>query len=319
MARELPAVAGLRTPYEAHVNLAFAGAANSSHAQVDTSARGNHIYPARGQAMNEENQAKTLGQELKRRREARGIELQEIANATRVAVRFLRAIEEDDFSALPGGLFTRSFIRTYARHVGMDEEQAVSRYYEQIGQPRDEPTRLTLASEGARRARISFLTATMVTVAIVGVLGLGGWAGWNYWQRKHRSPLPAPSSGGALPTTPSVEQPPPTIVVNAEPQMTNPPEKKQPPAEGPLEIRLEAHDECWISYLTDEETKPIQLILKPHEVRTLSAHKSVRLSVGKVTAVKLTINGQPAELPAMGLVARDVLITRDNVSRFIRR
>lgn len=45
----------------------------------------------------------TLGQELRRRREAKGIELQDISNATRVAVRFLRAIEEDDFASLPGG------------------------------------------------------------------------------------------------------------------------------------------------------------------------------------------------------------------------
>lgn len=273
--------------------------------------------------MNGEREAVTLGQELKRRREARGIELQEIANTTRVAVRFLRAIEDDDFNALPGGLFTRSFIRTYARYVGMDEEQAISRYYEQIGQPRDEPARLSLAAEGARRRRISILTAMTVTVAVVGVVGLGGWAGWTYWQRRHGRPSPSvPSeSTRTASNSPAVlpDQHLPPADVNAAPSPIPAPAATSDLAGRPLDIRLEANEECWVSYVRDDETKPVQFILKPQDIRTIAARSRIKLSVGKVTALKVSINGQPAELPAVGLVARDVVITPENAVQFIKR
>jgi cytoskeletal protein RodZ len=74
----------------------------------------------------------TLGEELRRLREERNIPLAEISEATRIGTRFLKAIENDNFSVLPGGIFTRSFIRAYAKQVGMDEEDAVTLYQRQI-------------------------------------------------------------------------------------------------------------------------------------------------------------------------------------------
>src|SRR5437660_3061072 len=77
----------------------------------------------------------TLGEELKHKREQRGITLAEIAEATRIGTRFLKAIETDNFSILPGGIFTRSFIRAYAKYVGMNEEDAIGLYIQQVASP----------------------------------------------------------------------------------------------------------------------------------------------------------------------------------------
>src|SRR5947208_5052600 len=74
----------------------------------------------------------TLGEELRHKREQRDITLAEIAEATRIGTRFLKAIETDNFSILPGGIFTRSFIRAYAKHVGMNEEEAIQLYLQQV-------------------------------------------------------------------------------------------------------------------------------------------------------------------------------------------
>ncbi len=77
----------------------------------------------------------TLGEELRRRREERGISLNDISESTRIGTRFLKAIETDNFSILPGGIFTRSFIRAYAKQVGMNEDEAVGLYQQQaLGQ-----------------------------------------------------------------------------------------------------------------------------------------------------------------------------------------
>ncbi|MEK6324748.1 MAG: helix-turn-helix domain-containing protein [Acidobacteriota bacterium] len=77
----------------------------------------------------------TLGEELRHKREQRGITLAEIAEATRIGTRFLKAIETDNFPILPGGIFTRSFIRAYAKHVGMNEDEAIGLYLQQVAGP----------------------------------------------------------------------------------------------------------------------------------------------------------------------------------------
>src|SRR5215813_7617491 len=74
----------------------------------------------------------TLGEELKRRREERNVTLTDISEATRIGTRFLKAIETDNYGVLPGGIFTRSFIRAYAKQVGMDEEEAIGLYQQQV-------------------------------------------------------------------------------------------------------------------------------------------------------------------------------------------
>src|SRR4029078_5782493 len=81
----------------------------------------------------------TLGEELKRRREERDISLPDISEATRIGTSFLKAIESDNFSVLPGGIFTRSFIRAYAKQVGTDEDEALSLYQQQTTSPSTEP------------------------------------------------------------------------------------------------------------------------------------------------------------------------------------
>ena len=58
----------------------------------------------------------------------RGISLEEIAEATKIGTRSLRALEEQDFDKLPGGIFNKGFVRAYARYLGLDEEQAVADY-----------------------------------------------------------------------------------------------------------------------------------------------------------------------------------------------
>ncbi|MBI3653717.1 MAG: helix-turn-helix domain-containing protein [Acidobacteria bacterium] len=89
----------------------------------------------------------TLGEELKRRREERAISLHDIAESTRIGIRFLKAIDADNYAVLPGGIFTRSFIRAYAKQVGMSEDEAMAMYNEQVGGIKAETNNLTDISQ----------------------------------------------------------------------------------------------------------------------------------------------------------------------------
>ena len=69
-----------------------------------------------------------FGERLQREREMRGITLDEISEATKIGTRSLKALEEEDFKKLPGGIFNRGFVRSYARYLGIDEDEAVADY-----------------------------------------------------------------------------------------------------------------------------------------------------------------------------------------------
>src|SRR6476659_8698478 len=70
----------------------------------------------------------SFGEELRREREIRDISLKEIADATKISKRFLEAIERNDHKTLPAPVFTRGFIREYARYLGLNAEEMVNRY-----------------------------------------------------------------------------------------------------------------------------------------------------------------------------------------------
>ena len=69
-----------------------------------------------------------FGARLRRAREGRGLSLRVIADATKISVRALEALERNDISQLPGGIFSRSFVRAYATEVGLDPEQTIGEF-----------------------------------------------------------------------------------------------------------------------------------------------------------------------------------------------
>ena len=92
-----------------------------------------------------------FGATLRAAREAREISLRQIADATNISMSMLQALEDNDPSRLPGGIFTRSFIRSYAGEVGLDPEETLREFIEQSTTTRSED-RLTLAGEAKEHA-----------------------------------------------------------------------------------------------------------------------------------------------------------------------
>jgi cytoskeletal protein RodZ len=91
-----------------------------------------------------------LGTRLKRAREARGLQLKAIADRTKISVTALEALERNDLSRLPGGIFGRAFVRAYAAELGLDPDQTVADFQAGL----EEAERLA-AERGARRVEIT--------------------------------------------------------------------------------------------------------------------------------------------------------------------
>src|SRR5688500_18858364 len=83
----------------------------------------------------------SFGENLRRERELRGVDLREMAEATKISIRFLQALEDDRVDVLPGGLFPRAFVRQYARYLGLDPERLVAEFVYAHGGGEAQPLR----------------------------------------------------------------------------------------------------------------------------------------------------------------------------------
>jgi cytoskeleton protein RodZ len=144
--------------------------------------------------------ADTLGEQLRLAREQRGVPLREISDQTRISVRYLEAIETNDYKRLPGGIFNRSFVKAYARCVGYDEKEAVeayTRYMREQGEPGDDVVTRPHHSKvytDATATRSPVLTVFLAFV-ILAIIILAALAALHWVQRRsadlHHSPRPS--------------------------------------------------------------------------------------------------------------------------------
>jgi len=127
----------------------------------------------RGEAMGESARS-DFGSRIRRLREERGVTLRQIADTTKISVGALEALERNDISRLPGGIFSRAFVRSYAAEVGLDPEQTVRDFLLQF--PHDS---VTVGSphvardddfDGGARRSATLVVALAVAAVIVGVV-----------------------------------------------------------------------------------------------------------------------------------------------------
>jgi cytoskeleton protein RodZ len=69
-----------------------------------------------------------LGKKFRKAREAKELSFDDVSNVIKISPRMLKAIEEEQYEQLPGGVFNKGFIRAYAKHLGLDPEESVNEY-----------------------------------------------------------------------------------------------------------------------------------------------------------------------------------------------
>ncbi|HUY15294.1 MAG TPA: RodZ domain-containing protein [Terriglobia bacterium] len=148
----------------------------------------------------------SFGENLRREREMRGVTLEEISDSTKISVRFLDALETEDFSKMPGGIFTRSFIRSYANYLGLDPEQVLAEYQSAFPPKNDEDfSRIGVnhavgSSPPGHRTLIAWVTAALLLAS--------GYALFHYSHRQTDALANfgnLPQTSKAAPITPASE------------------------------------------------------------------------------------------------------------------
>jgi hypothetical protein len=217
-----------------------------------------------------------IGTTLREARNRRKVDLSEVEEATKIRVRFLRAMENEEWDVLPGDTYARAFIRTYAGYLGLDGERLAEDYraggepgHDRLA-PRVEPA-LTPRRSSARSGARGRILAVVVAAALIGVLVALGLAGGD---ESGEDPAPAGSGPGQAAAR----------------------EPGQKPAPG-VALEIEATDEVWVCLLDGREDPLVNgKILAAGE--TEGPFRSSRFEVAFGNgAVEMEIDGHRAALP----------------------
>jgi cytoskeleton protein RodZ len=247
-----------------------------------------------------------VGARLKRTREGKQVTLRQIANATKISVAALDAIERDDVRKLPGGIFARSFVRAYASELRLDPERTVQEFFAQFPEVVEAPpSSIPLEEdEGSMLERLPVGALRVVAVAaptilLVSWMLLGGRGGTP----APETPLPADRIAAARPDVP-------LPVTDRRPNDIVPAGGAIPveAAASALTLHVTARRECWIS-ITADGREVVSRLMSAGEEEAVRAGSELRLKVGDAAAVALRLNGSPVR--PLGLSGQVVTLRID--------
>jgi cytoskeleton protein RodZ len=268
----------------------------------------------------------SFGAQLKQEREKQGLTLEQISLSTKIGTRMLRALEEEHFDQLPGGIFNKGFIRAYARCLHMDEEQAIAEYMAATGtstpannsEQHEQTPVLEIPGEKDQEAS----DLPWGVFAIVLLLAAIGFAAWGLYSRESQksstvSASPAASAPSSSPTTGKASPPeqkltesvgssirPGGPLADGEPTSSqqviassSPVPPPAVPARGNLLVVIKAREDSWLSISVDGEIVTRALLAAPTQ-KSVRAEKEIVIKAGNIGALDFEFNGQ--KLPTQG-------------------
>ena len=249
----------------------------------------------------------TFGEHLKREREMRGVSLDEISAATRIATRFLQAIENEQWDQLPGGVFNRGFVRAMAHYLGLDEESIVAEYALAVGDRPSVP--VWTGSPPAVTPDQPWLAWILVAVFVI-MLIAGGWfavrriSAWRASRRGARnaavSAVPSPAPPAVPPAADAVPPstdagansaaapPAPSAVADTSPAPAIGPISAAP---APFELKIETGKATRVTVETDGH-RVFEGTMKAGESHTFTAQDKFQVSARDAGALLLELNGK---------------------------
>jgi cytoskeletal protein RodZ len=281
-----------------------------------------------------------FGGRLRDARERRGVSLRQIANSTKISVAVLEALERNDISKLPGGIFGRAFVRSYAVEVGLDPEATIQDFITNFpkdsviaGHPTSDRIEDRVALEGDRQTAGTFLWMIAISVPIV--IGLlyfatvgrqvpgepaqesvaAGAVEKPAVQAPPPTPVPVPETGAATPvesaarpsaaaaTVPAASSAAPTPAADVRPATTSGDQ---------LTVVLTVKRPCWVSATVDGQ-RSIQRLLQPGEQQTVTVRREMVLTAGDAAAIAVQFN--VADARALGK-AGQVVTARFNLTNY---
>ena len=251
----------------------------------------------------------SLGEKLRQAREERGISISEVAEQTRISPLYLKSIENDDYKPLPGGIFNKGFLRSYARYVGFDEDEALHDYEQLMAESAqssavDQTIHHSEVWTDDRSVR-SLAPTIIIAVIILALLTGGVVLLVRYLSGPSETHLATSNTAGASNVSANAN------TGNAAPTTT------AIPTAASFVVELKANSErVWVGYTLDGTRT--EKTLDPGQTVRLDVQDSLRLSYAKVKAASLdvSINGKHINVLSGGAKGNfDLDINKNNVAQ----
>lgn len=238
-----------------------------------------------------------IGERLRNAREAKGLSLDAVEGLTRIRATYLQALEDEQFDRLPGLVYGKGFLRTYAIALGLDPDPLLEVF------PSESPGAQPIIGvhgfeipiqPAAPRSPLRRAAKYAGLILVVGLLAVGAI---GYLQlRQFNAPVPPEA---VAPVHPAPSQPPPSAEpIQPPPAIPEPPpgdvkdqQAPAPPSVGGVTIELRATGPSWVRVVADGESA-FQGIIDAGDVRTWHADRRVTIRVGNSPAVEVRVNGE---------------------------
>lgn len=261
--------------------------------------------------------AESLGEKLRNAREARGISIREIADQTRISARYLEAIEENNYKPLPGGVFNKGFIKSYAKYVGVDEKEALEDYNKLVVTQgfREEENEVSYRKPEIHTGDVggSQWLTILGAIVILGLLTAGIIYGLQWYQSQQSQVATTPPKGNtatasntnaAISNTANANTATPTVLEDGE----------------YLAVFKALNEKAEITSFADGKYESRQF--EPQQSHEYKFENSLKIKYYRLQSnnLELTINGKKVTLPPPTSTKRNGLeftLTKENLPQIL--
>ncbi len=242
----------------------------------------------------------TLGEKLRQAREAHGLSISQVAEQTRISALYLGYIENDDFRNLPGGIFNKGFVKSFAKAVGLDEQEALHDYAQLIvnqgSHVNDAPKTYRPQVLTDDRNSSSMFPTIIFAAVILGLMTAGILVGVKYIQQTPSAADTTANSNTNENFASNLSVSNVNTSIQSAPQVSN------------FTIEFKALKSP-VSLASISDGEKSNVLINPDKPSVFQPKESLRLKYSKSQSrnVQMTINGKPIALPSETVRNRDAI------------
>lgn len=217
----------------------------------------------------------TFGSTFRTERERQGIDLDTVADQTKIRKHYLNALEMEDFEILPPRVYATGFVATYARFLKLDADAMVSQFKSLAYRDQISPSPVVTEKRSRREIKLPVKNIIAAALFLVVVLWAGNWVAAYIGERGTAQPPVAQGPG-------------------ANPETNTPSDNEtgvQQPASDKLVLAVSARQNCWVLINADGTTQ-FTGIISAGDSKTFEAASTIDIKAGNAGGIDLTLNNQ---------------------------
>jgi cytoskeleton protein RodZ len=254
-----------------------------------------------------------FGGKLRHARERRGISLRQIAASTKISAAALEALERNDISKLPGGIFSRAFVRSYATEVGLDPDETVREFLERFNQepaPTAETVTAALPEEERefqerQRKAARLAIAGIAAIVLIIVVAVFAYRARVLARAQAAASAAREAAAAAVPDPVPLPAPAPPVAEAA------------PVPAGELRLDIAPVADCWVS-LTVDGKKLFARVMPAGQKQSFTVAREAVVEIGDAGAFGYSVNGKPGKSLGDKGQARTLKLTPATAAQYTR-